>query len=401
MGNGSGMTPRRQPQNNEAARARMIAKQQYLRKRRRARRRRLAILLLCAILVLAVLGGAVFYAVRAVIRSLSSDPQTVPGGENKEPAVTVSENLPQTYDTDEVLTVPMTEAITQPPAPPPPDYSAPHVVMGKAVTPFVTDTVKQLDEEIDCPYMIMMDAQTGELIAAKNTDEPIYPASMTKLMTVLVAYENCESLETTFRMTYGIIDPLYLQELSLAGFVGNEDITILDMLYGSALPSGAEASMGLALATCGTEEAFVARMNERAASLGMRDTHFMNCTGAHDPDHYSTLADIAVLMAYIEQDETLRTIFSTYQYTTTATPQHPEGLLLTSTVYSRMVGNESGVCEVVGGKTGYTIQAGQCLATCGERYDTGRRFVCVLAGGDTKWKPVYDTIRLYEQYSQP
>ena len=159
--------------------------------------------------------------------------------------------------------------------------------------------------------------------------------------------------------------------------------------------------MGLALYTSGSEEAFAAEMNRRAAALGMTGTHFTNCTGHHDDGHFSTLSDIALLLAYMEQDETLHEILSTYQYTTSPTPQHPEGLLLTSTVFSRMVGDESGVCEIVGGKTGYTAEAGQCLAVYAVRNDTGRPFVCVTAGAGNKWHPVYDSIYLCQMYSKP
>ena len=111
-------------------------------------------------------------------------------------------------------------------------------------------------------------------------------------------------------------------------------------------------------------------MNERAKQLGMVNTHFENCTGAHHNDHVSTLTDIGILMAFIMQNDELAEIFGTYQYTTTPTVAHPEGLILTSTVYSRMEGSESGVCTVLGGKTGYTAQGGQCLATYAERTDS-------------------------------
>ena len=92
-------------------------------------------------------------------------------------------------------------------------------------------------------------------------------------------------------------------------------------------------------------------------------------------------------------------ILGTYQYITTPTTQHPDGLLLTSTVYSRMRGDESVTCTVLGGKTGYTIPAGQCLATFAKNKTTNTNYVCVTAGGETKWRPVYDSIYLYQYYT--
>lgn len=382
---------RRQPAENPALSAKR--REAVLRQRRKARRKRILILAAAAVLILALLAVIVVFLAKTIIGIVSG------GREGKHPgnAVTDTVNGEDTGETGETDPV---SPVTEPPVTLPP-YDAPAVVRGTPVTPHKTDAALELDTEIDCPYMLLMDASTGEILAEKNADSPIYPASMTKLMTMLAAYELLPDLDATFRMTNTIIDPLYLDGLSLAGFIGGEEVTIRDLLYGTALPSGAEAAVGLAIAACGSEEAFVEVMNRRAASLGMTGTHFTNCSGHHDDDHYSTLGDIAVLLAYMEQDETLKEILSTYQYTTEPTPQHPEGVLLTSTVFMRMEGSESVACEVIGGKTGFTAQAGQCLATCGVRYDTGRAFICVLAGGDTKWKPVYDTIALFGNYTQP
>ena len=103
--------------------------------------------------------------------------------------------------------------------------------------------------------------------------------------------------------------------------------------------------------------------------------------------------------SWLMQNEDLAQILGTYQHTTTPTVQHPEGLLLTSTVFSRMEGSESGTCTVLGGKTGYTVHGGQCLATYAESRTTGEGFVCVTAKGETKWRPVYDSIYLYQYYT--
>jgi D-alanyl-D-alanine carboxypeptidase (penicillin-binding protein 5/6) len=224
---------------------------------------------------------------------------------------------------------------------------------------------------------------------------------MTKLMTVLVAYEQNKDLDKTFRMKQSIIDPLYLDGLALAGFVNGEEITLRDLLYASALPSAAEASMALALSTAGSEEAFVALMNDRATTLGMTQTHFVNCTGTHHDDHVSSVGDIAVLLAYILNDPFLSEMLSTYQYTTAPTGAHPEGLVLTSTVFSYMKGDESKTCTVIGGKTGYTIPAGRCLATAAKRNDSDAVYICVIAGGEKRMDPVYDTIKIYKEYTAP
>ena len=348
-----------------------LRRRQMLRKKQR--RKRLLLLAALTLLCLLLLTGLITAAVMAI-----------------RTAITVEEDLPGDVAVPPGVSDNAADTTAAP---------VPNRVDAAAITPVWSESTVVLTDTVSCPHAILINTETGAVIAGKNAEDIIFPASMTKLMTVLVAYESIADLDTTFRMTQEIIDPLYLDGLSLAGFAGGEEIPIRDLLYGSALPSGAEASYALAIAACGSEEAFVDRMNDRALLLGMYNTHFENCTGAHDEDHVSTLADIGILMAFMMQNDELAEILGTYQYTTTPTTAHPEGLLLTSTVYSRMEGSESGVCTVLGGKTGYTAQGGQCLATYAERTDNGVGYVCVTAGGDTKWRPVYDSIYLYQYYS--
>ncbi|MBQ8578460.1 MAG: D-alanyl-D-alanine carboxypeptidase [Clostridia bacterium] len=384
----NGMSPA-DYQRAEYQRAELQRRRKIILARRRKRRRNRIFLCIVCILLLAVLITISVSLVRFFTSDRDTDADAQTGG--------IPVQTSALADTDTLpaeTTSPVTEALSAVP-----DYTAPNMVTAVPITPTSDENTVSLTDEISCKYALLVNCTSGRVTAEKNAAETIYPASMTKLMTVLVAYENIPDLDATFRMTNEIIDPVYLAELSLAGFSGNEDVVIWDLLYGSALPSGAEASVALAIAACGTEEAFVEKMNERAASLGMTGTHFVNCTGAHDDRHVSTLSDIAVLMNYVMQNEDLYTIFSTYQHMTTPTAQHPEGILLTSTVFSRMEGDESLVCTVIGGKTGYTVQAQQCLATYGIREDTGDVFVCVTAGGDTKWRPVYDSIYLYQYHT--
>lgn len=124
-------------------------------------------------------------------------------------------------------------------------------------------------------------------------------------------------------------------------------------MYGIALPSGADATTAIAIYLCGSEDEFVKLMNRKVEELGLKNTHFTNASGLYDPNHYSTATDIAMLMSAVMENDTCREILGTYQYTTTATEQHPEGILLESTMYSRMYGNEV---------TGISIDAGK-LAT--------------------------------------
>lgn len=265
-----------------------------------------------------------------------------------------------------------------------------------------TDATEDL--VIDSEYGILIDLEENTVVASKNGESKIYPASMTKIMTLIVAYEHLEDLDATYTFPADIFDPLYEAHASVAGFEPGEIVPYRDLLYGTALPSGADATTGLALSVAGSETAFAALMNETAQRLGLENTHFVNASGLHDDNHYTTCHEMALILEYAISIPELRQVLGTYKYTTTATPQHPEGIELQSTLYSRMAGTEAEGMYVQGGKTGYTQEARHCLATfaaaCTEENApyTRPRFILVTAYGWSEYKPIYDAINTYEKY---
>lgn len=124
-------------------------------------------------------------------------------------------------------------------------------------------------------------------------------------------------------MTTAITDPLFLENASVAGFLNGEQVTLRDLMYGLILPSGADCAVALALYTAGSEAAFADMMNEKVAELGLKNTHFMNPTGLHDENQYSTCHEIALILEYALRDDFMRTVLSTYKYTTEKTPRIP------------------------------------------------------------------------------
>ena len=257
------------------------------------------------------------------------------------------------------------------------------------------DTI-QLGEDFPSRCAVLVDLDTRTVLAEKNADTVISPASMTKVLTVLVAAEHITEaeLDDTFTMTYDIIAPLIDAEASRAGFEEGETVPLKDLMYGIALPSGADTTTAISIYLCGSEDEFVKLMNEKAEELGLENTHFTNASGLYDPNHYSTATDIAMLMSAVMENDTCREILGTYQYTTSATEQHPEGIPLESTMFSRMYGNEVTGITIEAGKTGYTDEAGHCLVSYATDAD-GKQFIAVTAKGPTYWRAVFDTFAIY------
>lgn len=266
--------------------------------------------------------------------------------------------------------------------------------------------------DISSDYAILIDLESNTVLASKKGDEKMYPASMTKMMTLIVAAEHAENLDDTFEMTTAITDPLFLENASVAGFLNGEQVTLRDLMYGLILPSGADCAVALALYTAGSEAAFADMMNEKVAELGLKNTHFMNPTGLHDENQYSTCHEIALILEYALRDDFMRTVLSTYKYTTEKTPQHPDGITLYSTMQSRMYGNEAPGMFILGGKTGYTTEAGTCLASYAVKYDKDTEkeddlksktpgYIFVSAHGGNVWAPIFDAINMYATVVDP
>ena len=132
---------------------------------------------------------------------------------------------------------------------------------------------------------------------------------MTKLLTILVAAEHIseEQLDDTFTMTIDITDYSYVNDCSNVGFLVDEKVPVRDLFYGTILPSGGDAAVGLATYVAGSHEAFVDMMNEKLEELGISESaHFTNCVGLYDVNHYCTIYDMAIIMKAALQNELCR-----------------------------------------------------------------------------------------------
>lgn len=265
---------------------------------------------------------------------------------------------------------------------------------------FVREAPTQLDlTQLRSPDAIVLDVASGKVVGERNSAETIYPASLTKMMTALVMLEQTDDLDAQVTLSAQLFSPLVEQDASLAGFQSGETATMRDLLYGMLLPSGAECCVAAANAVAGSEESFVEMMNQKAAALGMTNTHFVNVTGLHDANQYSTVKDLATLLRAALQNDTFRAAFTAQRYSTEPSNRHPKGFTMRSTMFKQM--NDTRVIdgEILGGKTGYTEQAGLCLASLANVNGTEYIAVTAKAEGNhntAQWH-ILDAIAIYNQ----
>ena len=243
------------------------------------------------------------------------------------------------------------------------------------------DDAFDLGKNLYSTNYIFLDADTGQVLSAKKQDEQISIASLTKMMTVLLAIENSSSLNQTVTITDEMIDGLYEEQASVAGYVTGDTATVLDLCYAAAIPSAADAANALAIQIGGSFEKFYQMMNDKAAQLGMDHTVFKSAHGLDREGQYSTVEDVSKLLRYALQNPTFKEIFSTKKHTTQATTYYPFGIPLASTIWAYADTYGYNLANLSGGKTGYTLQAGRCIAYWATVNDMN--IIAVTAGAST------------------
>lgn len=259
---------------------------------------------------------------------------------------------------------------------------------------------KLLGNSIYSEHAIIVDIEQNRVVASRNSGVKMYPASMTKVMTLYVAVTNIprdDLYSKTFKITRELADYLYRENATVAYFAVNEEVLLIDCLYGAILPSGADACIALATHLAGGEEGFAEMMNKAAKDLGLKNTHFTNCTGLHDPDHYTTAYDMAVILNAAMQNELCRDVLSTAKYTSHSTPQNPDGITWYSTALSRLSPYNKPSMTFIAGKTGYTPEARQCLASVCRTAD-GKEYIMVTGYANHKDEARDDAINAIKKH---
>lgn len=245
---------------------------------------------------------------------------------------------------------------------------------------------------------ILIDMKTGKVLFSHEADKKVYPASTTKIMTALIALEAIEkgeiALEGEVLVSHEAVSGLD-PDSSTMNLKEGERISLHHVLEGLLIPSGNDAAMATAYAVCGDVEAFVEKMNQKAAALGLTGTHFVNPHGLHDENHYTTAADLAKIARAAMEYETFREIVEIAHIKippTNVSPQryyiNTNGLLSTMRYLDYYYKNATGI------KTGRTTEAGNCLVSSAKNDQV--EVIGVLMGGKDVKDSHKDTIRMLD-----
>ena len=253
---------------------------------------------------------------------------------------------------------------------------------------YATDNVN-----VDAPYAYVYNMTTNQVLYEKNAHSKIYPASMTKVMTALVALENMDDLTTVTTIQKYDLQGLWEAGASTANLAIGEKVTYLDLIHGIILPSGADACRATSRVLFGSEEKMVEQMNKKAKELGLKNTHFANSTGLHDDNHYTTVHDMGVITEAALQNKTFKKVFTTRSYRTETTNHY-----MAATILKLHWKTHISTSHVVGCKTGYTKESKSCL-TClvnSQKQD----IICVFAKEANSAHYINDAKKVVNYYNQ-
>lgn len=259
------------------------------------------------------------------------------------------------------------------------------------------------DDLINSEKAILIDVTANEVVASRQGSQIIYPASMTKVMTLIVIAENLKS-EDDLKDEITVTQEMYNRKVQ-EGHSGDfntvgEVMTVEDAIYAFILNSDGMVGIGLADYIAGSESAFVKMMNEKAEEIGLENSLFQNCTGIYHKYHYSSCYDMAVIMAYAMKNPFCAKVISSEKYSTT-TSKYTDGVtfyhdLLVTRFESCPVRFDS--VEVLAGKTGYCgKESGYCVVSYAKG-DNGHFYVLVTAKAEVKFEEIQDMPAIFNKY---
>lgn len=240
---------------------------------------------------------------------------------------------------------------------------------------------------------ILYNMNDDNVLIEHNSDEKTQIASLTKIMTTIVAIENVKDYNKKITITKEMFNDV-AWDVATAGYKVGDKVTYNDLFYGAILPSGADAVNALAYTVFGNYDAFIKKMNEKAKQLRLKNTKFSNPIGLYDENNYSSAKDVSTLLIYALKNTKFKEIFTTKNYTST------NGVKMKSTIesYNSKNGNAD-LNYITGAKTGYIKKAGYCLATTAE-IDGIEYLLVTLNAYSTGAPHIKDAVKTYKYYSE-
>ena len=242
--------------------------------------------------------------------------------------------------------------------------------------------------DITGEYVVLYNLNDDEILYEQNSNEQTSIASITKIMTALVAMDNISDYDSIITITTADFEGT--TGYSKAGFSVGDRVTYRDLLYGILLPSGADAVNAIVRNTLGYDD-FIIAMNELAKKIGLENTSFSNPVGKDDVNNYSTASDVAKMLKYALENPLFKEIFTTKEYTTT------NGINLESTLYPYQ--DILDIDKIAGSKSGFTRGAGRCLASITTLDGVNYLLVILNSSVDQNYSAVLDTITIYDYYN--
>ena len=279
------------------------------------------------------------------------------------------------------------------------------------------DVLLPYDENIQIPdesrlnstRAAVVDVSTGTIVAARLSGEKMYPASLTKIMTMIVAVENLpEKVSLSHKITISkqVVEAMALENASGVGLEAGEKLTVEALLYMTVLQSDGTAATELARYISGSEKEFVVLMNRKASSMGLVNTHFSNCTGLQDEGNYSTCRDMATILNYAMNMSLCRQILTASSYTAPCTSNKGKSFsynvtnaLLVTKLKNEYPSSAPKNVTITAGKTGWTGKnSGYCLASYAVA-PNGHAYIVVTSQADNSYLDcIKDHTYLYETY---
>ncbi len=270
------------------------------------------------------------------------------------------------------------------------------LVFSVILTPLTVSAYEITGIDITAKAGILVSMDTGEILYSNNIDQKMYPASLTKIMTVTLMLES-ERYDPAGKitMTKEAQDLVLGTGSAVSNFKIGEEITQLDLVYTVLMSSFGDCAYFAAIYYGGSVEGFVGMMNEKAAELGLTGTHYSNPVGLHENENYTTVRDVCTLMTYALKNETFKTVCTASRYTIEATNMSDKRTLSTTNF---LIDNSTNYYYqyAKGGKTGYTDEAGRCLASFASF--GGYNYMCVLMNCPPNADRRYEFVESAELY---